>query len=300
MNPNATNTENQAVIDYVATHTAATTIDLGNGVVAATVPQGVQLASVKKLRDEYLTKPERLRGKAKLETLASFIEHVQRFKDQGSAVFAHVGDKPWLFAVYDYNEGPGAARFCGHVAEYMFPLSREWAAWMAADGKSMDQATFAAWMEDHAGDVVLPSIPQAAGAVEKLAAVEITPGTPTQLLTFSRGVDVRVESNVVNRVSLPTGGQRLVFDESIKGAAGEALDVPGGFVVALPLFDGGGHYALPVRLRLRVERGKVMWSVAILRAADVLREAVTAAAEEVRAATALPLFYGTPESVPQG
>ena len=38
MNPNANGTENQAVIDYVATHTAATTLDLGDSVVAATVP----------------------------------------------------------------------------------------------------------------------------------------------------------------------------------------------------------------------------------------------------------------------
>lgn len=288
-------TENQSLIDF-ATQRARVELHTVDGVTVAARPSGVVLESVKKFRDEYLTKPERLKGKAKLETLASFIAHVQRFKDAGSAVYAHVGEKPWLFAIYDYNEGPAAPRFGGHVAEYMFPLSREWAAWMAVDGKAMEQAAFAAWIEDHAADVVTPTVPQAAPAVEALRAVEITPGTTTQILTLSRGIDVRVESNVVNRVSLPTGGQRLVFDEAIKGAAGEPLDVPGGFVIAVPLFDGGGHYALPVRLRLRVEKGRVMWSIAILRAADVLRGAVTAAAEEVRAATALPLFYGTPES----
>lgn len=295
MNINDQKSENQAVIDYVSAHHDIGTLSI-DGVTVAAVPSGMKLESVKKLRDEYLTKPERLKGKAKLETLASLIAHVNRFKDAGSAVFAHVGDKPWLFAIYDYNEGPQAPRFGGHVAEYMFPLSREWAAWMAIDGKPMEQGAFAAWIEDHAADVVVPTIPQAAGAVDALRAVEITPGTPTQILTLSRGIDVRVESNVVNRVSLPTGGQRLVFDESIKGAAGEPLDVPGGFVIAVPLFDGGGHYALPVRLRLRVEKGRVLWSIAILRASDVLRDAVTAAAEEVRAATGLPLFYGTPEA----
>lgn len=295
MNTTDPKSENQAIIDYVSTHGDARLIDI-DGVTAAVVPSGASIKSVKALRDEYLTKPERLKGKAKLTTLVSFIAHVNRFKDEGSAIFASVGDKPWLFAVYDYNEGPSAPRFGGHVAEYMFPLSREWAAWMAVDGKPMEQAAFAAWIEDHAADVVPPTIPQAASAVEMLRAVEITPGTPTQVLTFSRGIDVRVESNVVNQVSLPTGGRRLVFDESIKGAAGEPLEVPGGFIVALPLFDGGDHYALPVRLRLRVEKGRVLWTIAVLRAADVLRDAVTAAAEQVRATTALPLFYGTPES----
>lgn len=295
MNTTDQNTEAQSVIDYVSAHHDVGTLSI-DGVTVATVPSGMKLESVKKFRDEYLTKPERLKGKAKLETLASFIAHVKRFMDAGSAVFAHVGDKPWLFAVYDYNEGPQAPRFGEHVAEYMFPLSREWSAWAAIDGKPMEQGAFALWIEDHAADVIPPSIADAQGAVEKLAAVEIVPGTPTQILTLSRGVDVRVESNVVNRVSLPTGGQRLIFDESIKGAAGEPLEVPGGFVVALPLFDGGDHYAIPVRLRLRVEKGRVLWTLALLRAADVLRDAVTAAAEKVRTDTGAPLFYGTPEA----
>jgi uncharacterized protein YfdQ (DUF2303 family) len=287
--------ENQAIID-LATQRAKVELHVIDGVTVAARPAGVALESIKKFCDEYLTKPERLKGKAKLETLASFIAHIKRFKDAGSALFAHVGDKPWLFAVYDYNQGPGAPRFGGHVAEYMFPISREWAVWMAIDGKSMEQGAFAAWIEDHAADVVVPTLPEVAAAVEALRAVEITPGTPTQILTFSRGIDVRVESNVVNRVSLPTGGQKLVFDESIKGAAGEPLDVPGGFIIAIPIFDGGGHYALPVRLRLRVEKGRVLWSIAILRAADVLRDAVTAAAEKARTDADVPLFYGTPES----
>ena len=287
--------ENQAIID-LATELAKVELHTIDDVTVAAKPAGVALVSIKALRDEYLTKPERLKGRARLTTLASFIEHALRFKDAGSALFASVGDKPSLMAVFDYHKGPSAPRFSEHRAEYMFPLSREWAAWMAADGKTMEQAAFAAWVEDHAADVVLPTVPEAQEAVDALRAVEIAPGTPTQVLTFSRGVDVRVESNVVNRVSLPTGGQRLVFDESIKGTAGEPLDVPGGFVIAIPLFDGGGHYALPVRLRLRVEKGRVLWSIAILRAADVLRAAVTAAAEEARAKTALPLFYGTPEA----
>jgi len=287
--------ENQAIID-LATERAKVEIIQVDGHPVITRPSGVIAESAKKFADEYLTKPERLKGRARLTTLASFIEHALRFKDAGSALFASVGDKPSLMAVFDYHEGPSAPRFSEHRAEYLFPLSREWAAWMAADGKTMEQSAFAAWVEDHAADVVLPTVPEAQEAVDALRAVEIAPGTPTQVLTFSRGVDVRVESNVVNRVSLPTGGQRLVFDESIKGAAGEPLDVPGGFVIAIPLFDGGGHYALPVRLRLRVEKGRVLWSIAILRAADVLRAAVTAAAEDARAKTALPLFYGTPES----
>lgn len=295
MTTNDPKSEAQAIIDH-ATQRAKVELLSINGVTVVARPNGVGVESIKRLTDEYLTKPERLKGTARLETLASFIGHVNRFKDGGSAIFARLGDKPSLRAVYDYNEGPSAPRFSEHRAEYTFPLSREWAAWMAIDGKAMEQGAFAAWVEDHAADVVPPTIPQAASAVEMLRAVEITPGTPTQVLTFSRGIDVRVESNVVNQVSLPTGGRRLVFDESIKGAAGEPLEVPGGFVVALPLFDGGDHYALPVRLRLRVEKGRALWTIAVLRAADVLRDAVTAAAEQVRATTALPLFYGTPES----
>src|SRR5688572_30182597 len=54
------------------------------------LPKGKEAVSIKRFVDEWATRPDRRRGTARLTTLASFIEHVNRFKDAQSAVFADV------------------------------------------------------------------------------------------------------------------------------------------------------------------------------------------------------------------
>jgi uncharacterized protein YfdQ (DUF2303 family) len=291
-------TDAAAIIAAVRESARPVMVDLARGDAAATqavaLPIGVKLYSVKHLLDEHRTAPERLKGSATLDTLASLIAHVERFKDEGTAVFARATDSPTLQAVYDYHRGPSDPRFGQHRATYAFPLSREWQAWRAVDGKAMDQTAFATWIEDHAREVIPPTMPEAAAAAEELKRIDIEPAIPTQVLSLSRGIELRVESTYASRVSLPTGGQRILFEEAVKGA-GESLEVPGGFVIALPLFEGGGAYAVPVRLRVRAENKRVVWSFALLGVADLLRKAVATAAEEVRGKTGVPVFFGAPE-----
>jgi len=260
------------------------------------LPPGMRAISAKGFLDEQRTAPERLHGTARMTTLASFLAHVERFKDEGSALFATLGTSPSLSAVFDYSPKAGVPRFGEHRAKYAFPLSDAWQAWQAADGCEMAQGAFAEFIEEHMGDVLPPTMPEAAPAIAKLGRSELTAATPTQVLSFSRGIDARVETTISNRVQLATGGYKLVFDETVKGPDGQPLDVPGGFVIGLPLFDGGDAYAIAVRLRFRLEKGRALWKLALLGADEVLRSAVAAAAESARANSGLPLFYGDPES----
>lgn len=288
-----------AALAFARQHVDARVMDITDGERTAKVialPPGVRLTSAKPFLDELRGAPERLRGTAKVTTLPSFMAHVARFKDEGSALFATLGESPSLLAVYDYHPKAGVPRFGQHRAHYAFPLSDAWAAWQAADGREMNQGTFAEFIEEHAGDVLPPTMPEASPAVARLQRSELAAATPTQVLSFSRGIDARVETSITNRVSLATGGYKLIFDETVKGPDGAPLDVPGGFVIGLPLFDGGDAYALAVRLRFRLEKGRALWKFALLGADEVLREAITAAAEQARAASGLPLFYGDPES----
>lgn len=295
----AETTEARDILDEARRFTESKTHTLSRGDAASCpvieLPEGRTLHSVKRFLDEYLPKPERLKGTAKLETLASFILHVQRFQTPASAVFVRTGSSPSMEAVYDYHPGPSDAQFAQHRAAYAFPLSREWRAWRAADGKSMDQGAFAAWVEDHAGDVLPPNLDAAAKAVDRLAQVELKAATPTEILSLSRGLSVREECTVENYTKLPTGETRVLFASELKGADGAPLTIPGGFVVALPVFEGDAAYPVPVRLRMRVEKGRVSWSLAILGADDVLSDAVRLAADEVATKTGLPIFYGAPE-----
>lgn len=245
-------------------------------------------APIKNVLDAYRTTPERTTGAAALATLASLIDHARRFKSPHTVAFCEAA-RPSISVVYDYD-GADAPRWRKHRAHYAFPFSREWKAWTAADDVWMEQGEFAAFLEDHAADVVAPS--EAQDAAAELQRIEIKAALPSQILAASKGLDVTATATVTNRVNLANGGVRLVFDEEIKSAA----EIPGGFVIAVPMFDGDTEAtAVPVRLRMRVEKSAIKWGIALLHADKAVREAVDESVATFTEETGVPVLYGLPE-----
>lgn len=246
-------------------------------------------SGLKSILDSYRTTPERTAGTASLVTLASLIDHARRFRTDATVTFCDPA-KPSVTVVYDYDTSAKTA-WRKHRAHYPFPLSREWKAWAAADGQWMGQAEFASFLEDHAADVVAPD-DDVKDAVAELGRIDIRAASPSQILAASKGLDVTVSSNVTNRVNLANGGVRVVFDEEVKSP----VEVPGGFVIAIPMFDGETEaVAVPVRLRLRIEKAAIKWGIALLHADRALREAVEEAVKRFTAETSVPVLYGSPE-----
>ena len=257
------------------------------------LPKGYDLHSLKRYQDEYRIRPELIDGTAELLTLASFIDHVKRFQGPDTAVFASTTK---LQAVYDYhNRGPADAQpnNCTHRAVYTFPLSSEWKAWTSMHGNNMQQSVFAQFLEDRIADVTAPTDKDA----EHFGELGFTLATPAQLLSLSRGLHVRVESEAVSKPNLSTGELEVLFKEQHTDTTGQPLKVPGGFMILVPPFLDGALYRIPVRLRYRVASGKVVWSVLIYRTNAVLRDAVKDACEQVVRTTSVALFHGKPESV---
>lgn len=295
-------TTNAGVLaDVIARHVKHEIVDVGDGrstVPVLVLPSGLTARSIKEFRDQYLTAPERREGTAKLVELASLIDHVNRFKDADSALFAVPDPKrPELVAVLDYHRaGEGAPRFGRHRALYTFPLSDEWEAWTASNGKAMEQATFAAFLEDRIVDVADPGA--AFSSAKKFAEALNIPSfaSAAKLLSLSRGLSVHVEERATNRIDPSTGETTIFFAAEHKDDAGAPLAVPRAFLVQLPVFRGGAAYQLAVRLKYRVSGGRISWSYEIHAADksfdDAFRESCELAAEK----TGLPLFYGTPEA----
>lgn len=273
------------------------------------VPDGLKVLDLKPHLDARLERPVRIAGTARLSTLMSFVEHVKRFADPATAIFAVADPKsPKLIAVFDYHEprpereGEGSAitknraRFGAHRGEYAFPLSAEWQAWAKIDGQELPQAAFASMLEDRIADVVDPaSIGE--GAKETATVLGISLATASSLLALSRGLSLRVDAKVTQAINLSSGEASIGFEETHAAKDGGPLKVPSGFVIGVPVFRAGTVYSIVARLRYRIANGAVMWRVVLHRPDAVFDHAFAGSCAEAEKDTGTPLFYGTPETV---
>lgn len=255
------------------------------------------LESAKDLLDDYLERPERRKGTAKLGDLQSFIAHANRFKDTGSALFADpTPTRPSLTSVLDYHQGAGGQpRFGKHRGVYEFPLSDEWKIWTGRASKPMAQAEFGEFLENYVTDVLDPA---GAGPTAKDLAATIGChfASPSKLLELSRGFSVNVGTKVRNAQNLSTGEISVQYQVEHADDAGALLKVPGAFLVGLPVFKAGAPYQLAVRLRYALRDGSVAWRFELHRADRVFDHAFNEACTKATADTDLPLFVGAPES----
>jgi len=267
-------------------------------IVRPTTGGELKVESVHKLIDEWRLAPERREGIAKITSLQSFIDHVNRFKDEDSVIFANDGLKPGLLAVLDYHRAGAASapRFGKHRTAYEFPLSDEWTAWKTVENKNLSQADFAEFLEDRLPDVLSP---EDASDIDRDLMAKIGPAyaSPQEMLTVSRGLRIHVEHRITNKVNLSSGEVELQFEEEHRDAQGFArVNVPGAFLIGIPVFRKGPPYKIPVRLRYRTGNGSITWFYQLYRDEVVFDDAMIEAIEKVKAETQLPLLFGTPEA----
>lgn len=263
----------------------------------ASVPAGggkIELKSLKHLLDEYRTRPERRKGSAKINTIASLIDLTNRHKDADSVIFADIdAAQPSVFAVFDYHQIDLSPRYGTHRAIYSFPLSDEWKAWTGKDAVSMTQGDWAAFIEDHIADLSAP-LDGERSEYERLFQTKIA--TPAELVTLSRGLQISVESKVRDFRTLQSGEVEISYEEVHKDGSGQKLVVPGLFVLNIPLFVDAERTRIIARLRYRKANSSVVWFYQLYRAKQEFRAAMRLEAERVAAETELPLFEGVPEA----
>lgn len=288
----------QAIVEYSRKLGDAQLLDLKAGTIVA-LPEGRTVSSLKEYLDEYLPKPERKKGTAILTTLNSFMLHVKREKLTNTAVFVDDRDKlsPKMIAVYDYNEaGTGDAQFGQHRAIYPFPTSEEWRAWMSITDKPLSQEKFAEFLEERLVDVVDPTkASDLSAAIKHITDLDLKLATPNQLLELSRGLQINVESKVVSQVNLASGEKAVSFEEK-HDVPGKQMKVPGGFAIGIPVFDAGDVYPIAVRLRYRMDGGKLIWRLVPHRPDVVFRMAIGGACSIFETVCGFVPFNGVPES----
>ncbi len=183
-------------------------------------------SSIRSLIEEYREKPDRKKGTAIVNTLDSFVALTNRHKTGNSAIFADTDwRKPSLTTVVDYHEREtgGLADNGKHRVHYPFPLSEEWQAWIAQDGKPMDQGDFAEWIEDHLPELAAPDPREAEHYLETFG---LKVAAPNEMVALSRGLQIHVESRVKNNVVLQSGEGQITWDEEHRDAAGNRIIHP--------------------------------------------------------------------------
>jgi Uncharacterized conserved protein (DUF2303). len=273
-----------------------------------------EVVSVKALVEEYRDRPARKKGRANVLTLQSFIALVNRHATDHSVIFANTDWRsPEFTAIIDYHcknrmvpetlengEPTGNEIFVEglpdngkHHIHYTFPLSEEWKTWMAGNGKPMDQADFAIFLEDRIAELASPTDFEKSN-LERDFATTVAP--PSQIVQLSRGLKIHVESKGAHTVNLASGEGQISWEETHKDADGKALKVPGIFMVSVAPFHRGETVRMPVRLRYRAKDGKILWFYQLYRPDLHITERVLGDLAIVGEETKLPTYEGNPET----
>lgn len=252
--------------------------------------------------NDYRSAPKQITGLAGLTRLPSFIDHVNRFKRPESALFASDNPThPSLTAVFDYHNrvhDQDVPAFGRHIATYRFPLSEEWKAWVDSNGKRMDIATFAAFLEDRIIDVELVKFTDLNEDMKRfIGSTNGSIGTPTKLVELSRGITIHENSVVTDVRNLSSGEGQISFQSEHSDQSGATLAIPTVFVICIPVFSNSeDFYRMVCRLRYRKTQDGVVFWYELWRSDRVFLAAFDEAIEKAKLETALPLFMGTHES----
>lgn len=257
---------------------------------------GKSLIDLKPYLDHWRENPERVEGTAIMQTLESFVDLTKRHATkENSALFCDVTPTaPLLTAVIDYHGAEAKPRRCAHQIDYPFPLSDDWKFWTAATtgaAQRKTQGDFAFLIEDRIADLVAATKEEN----EIAAMMDAKMARPAVILTLSRGLQINVNQSVKEVLDVGTGEAKIVFEEDHKGPQGRQLNIPGMFVIAIPVFTADEPTRIPVRLRYRVQEGKTFWFMSLYRPDRILRDKIEALAQKAKDGIGLPLFFGSSE-----
>lgn len=252
------------------------------------------VSPLKNVIETYRIDPEQRVGKAIVTTLQSFCDLVNRHKDEGSVLFAQTAwPKPKLTAVIDYHATDHTPRHGKHRIEYAFPVTVELAKWIEMNGKPMEQADFAAFLEEHAAELSAP-VHEELATYEPLFKEKFA--APNDLIALSRSLEIFVGARVKRAERLSSGERIVEFVEEHTNGQGEKIDIPGIFMISVQAFVDGLFIRIPARLRYRAHGGSIKWFYQLYRWDFSLRNQVKTDLDCAMKSTALPAYEGEPEA----
>lgn len=223
--------------------------------------------------ESYMASPLRKRGTVTLNDVASFTNYVNAEKTTATRLYGQFQPPGFVAVMNDHGEEPA---WKDYRATYACPLSAEWKTWNEKSGRPMNQADFAAFIENNLPDIAIPPA--------------------ADMLEISRSLEAKKKVNFASGIRLSNGQNELTYEEQVSGTANKGkLQVPEEFTIGIPVLEGGIKYAVTARLRYRIGDGGTlaMW-YELIRPHKILEDAVSAVWAEVQDKTSLMVFNGKP------
>lgn len=255
-----------------------------NGIPCAFVNgQIVALGNVLDIADARAEWPRALKGTATLALLESFCAHVNRFKDDASAIFADPA-KHELVAIHDYSIEMGKPRWGRHRTLYTCPLSRQWKAWTEILNKPLTQEEFADFIEANINDVkssktIVGDAPQYPRAGE--------------LINMARKLTIKTKGEFERTIDETTGEYTMV--NKLEHEKPSSTKIHPRFLISIPTFERGNPYTLEVYVRFTLSGARPSFVLLIPSAKDIYEEAFKDVYDKAAVETGLPVFVGKPE-----
>jgi len=228
------------------------------------VPDGYKLEEVTEKVRNALAIRYRPKGVARLKDCASFITYAQEQNASEAGYIYADPDSSTITAVFNDFRHVSTPGWQDHRAIFKAEHTEEFARWLSASGKQFGQTEFAEFIEDNFADID----PAAAGLLMTVAT------------TIQAGTNIEFKS----ARRLDNGQAQLVYNEVIDAKAGfdgQAL-IPRTFALGLRVYKNGPGYKLNVRLKYRLNGGKVTFTYELDRPRNVIEQAFSDYIEAVK------------------
>ena len=278
-------------------------------------PSGITATDITDAVLKSLPNPQHRADTVTLLNIESFSDFVLRYQQPTTVLFADQ-TKPRITAVFDYHDAinierdyipaieapedhipapvpPPLPQWGRFRAVFNFPQSQQYLIWAGADRKPKTQAELAQFIEDNTLDILEPdAIGDDAALARAVKSLGIRLGGQAAILEASRGLSVTSTEQIIQAVNIATGEVQIGYTQSHTDNSRAQLSIPSGFLIGLPIFEGGARYRLLVRLHYRKEGNALKWHIDIFQIENAFRDAFTSESQGAQGRTGAPLFYG--------
>lgn len=218
----------------------------------------------------------------------SFTDYIIAFKSNDAICRASLG-KNEIVAVLDYHgqarkdpaDASGLAKpnRLAHTVTLQCPFDRDYAKWRAVfGGKKFDQRELAELIEDLIHTIHEPA---AADLLEMIADLKVDRQIKFKSARNERNGNVQF---TYEEVDVPGSS-------ATASAVTGAVSLPEKIAIVTPIFQGGPATLLEAKLRYRMDKGVVAFTIAVPGLVNVEREAFRSIGEHVRQDTGTPVYY---------